>query len=161
MQIAGTHNDRAMYSIRVRAGGEVLEAVFSGEVTTSEALRAVSHAYSLAEAGGISRALCDLRSVETGPLPSISVIAASFATRFSPGERVAMLCTEEQLNHARQFARFARMGEELGVFTRLGDAEEWLASQAYRRLSRTALQHFDGLDVPETPAPTERRRASA
>ena len=131
-----------MYTIRVSRDGETLEATFSGEVTTSEALRAVVQAFTLAEAGNISRALCDVGAIEAGPLPSVSVIAAAFATRCEPGQRIALLCSPEQLPQARKFARFAGVGEELGLFTRMDDAQSWLAAGPRQRLSPTALQHL-------------------
>ncbi|MGE3073577.1 MAG: hypothetical protein AB7N24_05745 [Dehalococcoidia bacterium] len=132
-----------MYSIRVQADVEVLEAVFTGSVSTEEALRAVSQAFVLAEAGNLSRAICDLREVEDGlPHGSLSVIAASFTARLNSGQRIAMLCTSEQLPVARRFARFARIGEELGVFTRAADAEAWIESERSARLSETMLRHM-------------------
>jgi hypothetical protein len=152
-----------MYAIRVREGGDVLEAKFSGEVTTSEVLRAVSQGFALAEAGSIGRALCDLRALTAGPLPSISIIAASFVARLDAGDRVAIVCTAEQLAHTRQFARFARVGEELGVFTRESDAEQWLMAGVSGRISRTALHHMGAFEKPE-PFSVERpgrKRASA
>jgi len=152
-----------MYAIRVRERGDVLEVVFSGEVTTSETLRAVDQAFALAEAGEITRAICDLRNVAAGPMPSISIIAVSFATRLSPGQRVAITCSESQLAHTRQFARFARIGEELGVFTRTDDAEAWLEAGPTRRLSRTAMHHLGAFDrrEPALNEPPLRERTSA
>lgn len=132
-----------MYAIRVRADGNVLEAAFSGSVTTEEVLRAVSQAFVLAEAGGISRAICDLREVVDGVgNGSLSIIAASFTARFHAGQRISMLCTHEQLPTARRFARFARLGEGFGVFTRESDAITWLESVPSHRISETMLRHM-------------------
>ncbi|MGE0599198.1 MAG: hypothetical protein AB7J35_07865 [Dehalococcoidia bacterium] len=154
-----------MYSIRVRADVEVLEAVFTASVTTEEALRAVSQAFVLAEAGNISRAICDLREVEDGlPHGSLSVIAASFTSRLSAGQRIAMLCTPEQLPVARRFARFARIGEELGVFTRAADADAWIESAPSTRLSETMLRHMRAIledaDADRDEQPRQRRHTA-
>lgn len=132
-----------MYAIRASDESDLLEAVFSGSASLDEILRAVSQAFSLAEAGGIVRAICDVRDIEAGlTQSSLPLIAAAFTVRFSAGQRVAVLCTPEQLPFTRRFARFARIGEELGVFTRRSDAEEWLARTPPRRLSETVLRHM-------------------
>jgi len=145
-----------MYAIRAGADRGVLEAVFSAHVPTEEALRAISQAFVLAEAGGISRALCDVRGVDAGLTHgSLSVIAASFVARFFAGQRIAMLCTPEQLPLARHFARFARIGEELGVFTREPDARAWLESVPARTVSATALRHMKAMLADSRPAEDE------
>lgn len=144
-----------MYSIRVRPGSATLDIAFSGEVPAAEALRAVSQGFALAEAGSIQRALCDVRSVAAGPdLDALPMIAASLVTRLAAGERVAVLCLQEQLSVARRFARFARIGEELAVFTRLVDADEWLAAVPQQRLSPTALRHL-AATASETARPRD------
>ncbi len=132
-----------MYALRVRADVEVLEAEFSGTVTTEEALRAVSQAFILAEASNVTRAICDLREVENGLAHgSLSVIAAGFTARLRAGLRIAVVCTPAQLPVARRFARFAKIGEELGVFTRATDARAWIASSPNGRISETLLRHM-------------------
>ncbi|MGB4862342.1 MAG: hypothetical protein WBO97_07780 [Tepidiformaceae bacterium] len=151
-----------MYAIRVRVDGNVLEAAFSGLVTTEEALRAVSQAFVLAEAANISRAVCDLRGVDEGLSPgSISIIAASFSARFHPGQRIAILCTPAQLPVARRFARFAQIGEGFGVFTREADAETWLQRAPSHRISETMLRHMRAIVQDEPPAEDGIRRHSA
>ena len=154
-----------MYTIRVRPDGSTLDVTFSGEVPTSEALRAVSQGFALAEAGNIQRAMCDLSEVAAGPdLDTFSIIAASFVTRLLPGQRIAVLCSPAQLPMARRFSRFAEVGEELGVFTRLADADDWLRGVPEQRLSETALRHLGAptatRDLPfEEPARRISRRA--
>ena len=92
-----------MYAIRVGAGGEVLEAVFSADVPAAEALRALSQASVLAEAGGIAHAFCDVREVDGGLTHgSLQVIAASFHGRSAPDQRVAVVCNQRQLPLARR-----------------------------------------------------------
>lgn len=153
-----------MYALRVRADGDVLEAVFTGSVTTEEVLRAVSQAFVLAEASNVTRAMCDLREVADGlPHHSLSVIAASFTSRLQTGQRIAMLCTPEQLRVARRFAKFARIGEELGVFTRESDAQEWAGGAATARVSETMLRHMRAIMEDAGTAseqPQERRQTA-
>lgn len=153
-----------MYAIRVGAEGEVLEAVFSGSVPPGEVLRAVSQAFVLAEAVGIRRAICDTRDIETGlTRTNLSLLAAGFSGRVSVGQRVAVLCTPEQLRFTRRFARLARIGEEFGVFTRPTDAEEWLARVPQRHPSETMLRHMKALvgdrKAEQEPASRESRIA--
>jgi hypothetical protein len=150
-----------LYSIRVQADSATLAVVFSGGVPVAELLRAVSQGFALAEAGDIQRALCDLRQVVDGPnLDTFSVIAATFVTRLEPGQRVAILCAPAQLPLARRFARFASIGEELAVFTRAADADEWLAGTPERRLSSTAVRHLQTAAPPPATPVEEPDRAS-
>jgi hypothetical protein len=146
----------AMYAIRVRPGGEVLEAAFEGRVLTEEALRAVSQGFVLAEAGNISRALVDVTALGGGP-EGLMLLAATFGLRVAPGQRVAVLCRPEQLRGARQFARFTGANATLGVFTRPEDAEEWLAGGHSQRLSHTTRRHLAGSEAEPAHHEEERR----
>ena len=143
-----------MYAIRVGAGGEVLEAVFSADVPAAEALRALSQASVLAEAGGIAHAFCDVREVDGGLTHgSLQVIAASFHGRSAPDQRVAVVCNQRQLPLARHFARLAHAGEEFGVFTREADARAWLESVRATSLAETALRHMKAIMSAADPVP--------
>jgi len=130
-----------MYALRIRAGGVVLDAEFSGRVSTEEALRAVSQGFALAEAGNIERSLCDLRGIEEGP-ESLSIIAAAFSTRLMAGQRVALLVHEAQLPTVRRFGTFTHVGGGLGAFSRASDAEEWLAKGPSMQVSTTLRRHL-------------------
>ena len=145
-----------MYVIRVRPGGEVLEAAFEGRMLTGEALRAVSQGFALAEAGNIARALADVTALEGGP-ESLMLLAAALGIRISPGQRIAIHCRAEQLPEARRFARFAGANAPLGVFTRADDAEEWLAGRSQQRLSHTALRHLGAFETDALPVETKHR----
>lgn len=149
-----------MYQIRVHTNSAMLDVSFSGAVSTEEALRAISQGFALAEASSIQRAMCDLRDVTAGlSLDSFSLVAATFVTRLSAAQRIAVICTAGQVAPARHFARVARAGEELGVFTRPDDAEAWLAGVPSQRLSRTALHHLGAFETGPAAAPALERRS--
>lgn len=140
-----------MYAIRVWADEAVVEVVVSGLVDPEEGLRAVSQAFALAEAGRISRALCDLTGAGRDA-SSITILGAGLAARLTPPQRVAVVCTEAQLAFCRRLVHRSGFGENLGIFTREGDARAWLTSPvSHGRLAGPARRH---LLAPE--AATER-----
>lgn len=143
-----------MYQIRVRPDGSAIDVTFSERLPAEEVLRAISQAFALASAGNVTRALCDLRGVVSGPaVEALAPIAASLRGRLFLDQRVALLCEAGQLALARRFARAARAGTELGVFTREEDARSWLAGAGRQRLSSTALRHLHGERAPERQEP--------
>ena len=79
-----------MYAIRVQVEEGRLAVRASGQVGPEEALRAVSQAFALAEAGSITRATCDLSAVEGGS-SGIVVLGAAFASRVQPSQQVAIV----------------------------------------------------------------------
>lgn len=108
-----------MYQVRVAPDGSALEAVFSGQLPVNEVLRAISQSFALAAAGGITRALCDLRDVASGPaIEALAPIAASLRGRLFGDQRVALVCEAQQVALTRRFARSAGLGTELGVSSR-------------------------------------------
>lgn len=84
-----------MYAIRVDATRHILKIDLSGRVTTPEALRAVSHAFALAEASALTAVVCDIRKVRRGP-GGLLPVAATISFRLSPGMRIALLGLPEQ-----------------------------------------------------------------
>ena len=131
-----------MYAIRVHVEEGWLEVTASGLVGPEEALRAVSQAFALAEAGRITRAACDLTAVEGGA-SAIVVLGAAFASRFQPSQQVAIVCVQRQLALCRRLARLSGFGDNVGLFTREQDATSWLdTSRRPRGLSSTARRHF-------------------
>jgi hypothetical protein len=86
-----------MYSIRVDAESNQLLVALSGRVTTAEALRAVSQAFTLAEAGHILAIRCDTAGLQRGPAPCSSSSLSPPATDLlavvgdgrRPAERIA------------------------------------------------------------------------
>ncbi|MEO8539152.1 MAG: hypothetical protein ABI577_05380 [bacterium] len=147
-----------MYGIRARAVDDVLEVRFVGQVAPEEALRAVSQAFALADAGNLTRAVCDFREMSRSS-GNVIVIGAAFASNFESRHRVAILCDRRQLSLCRRLSRLAGFDERLGVFTREADAEDWLMASPRTQLSRTTLRHFEAdAEAPGQAAP--RRRSS-
>lgn len=133
-----------MYVIRA-SHGNLIEAELSGRLTTAETLRAVSQAFTLAEAVGVTRAVCDTRAIERGP-GNLLLVAAAFAARYQRGMRVALVSRPEQFALVQRFARYTGARAGVGVFTMIETATGWLNSgEAPPRLSSTELRHFTEL----------------
>lgn len=143
-----------MYVIRATAGQ--VEVVFSSRVPLSEALRAVSQASAMAEAGDAQRVLCDLRAIELGPTGT-DVLAAALASHDLAGWRLALVCSERQRGPAVRFARRTGVREELGVFTREDDARAWLDAAVRTSVSTTMRRHFGCPASGESPAAARER----
>ncbi|GMV85964.1 MAG: hypothetical protein AMXMBFR80_18190 [Dehalococcoidia bacterium] len=144
-----------MYVIRVVDGARV-EAEFSGHVRAEEALRAISQAFALAEAGNLERAICDLRGVERGP-EGLAVAAAAAACRMGPNTRVALVIVPARQRLARWFARRAGGPGAIAAFHSMPGAAEWLEMNRPRpRLSSTELRHLRDL-AREMAAPRGER----
>ena len=140
MQAIPEHTGADMYVIRARHGN-LIEAEFSGRLTTAETLRAVSQAFTLAEADGITRAMCDTRGVERGP-GNLLLVAAAFAARNRIEVRVALGSRPEQFALGQRFARYTGARTGVGVFTTRETATAWLNSgEAPARPSSTELRH--------------------
>ncbi len=154
-----------MYSIRASTPGS-LTLTFSEHVSTEEALRAVSQAFALADAGTIPKAICDITTVERGPTGSL-VIAAALASRMRSGIRIAFVTTAGQRRYIRRIARFSGIREGLGLFHSVDEASDWLREEraSTRKMSSTELRHYRELTRPrnapgESPAPARRRGAA-
>lgn len=151
-----------MYAIRVLVDEGLLEVTASGYVGPEEALRAVAQGFALAEAGGISRAVCDMTAL-THDASSIVVLGAAFASRFQPGQRMAVVCNPRQLSLCRKLATLSRFGENFGLFTREADARAWLtAASRATHVSPTALRHLTSSEPgpADSPLPVPARAAS-
>lgn len=155
----GRHDCGAMYVIRATPESTVIEARLSGVVDTSEALRAVSQAFALADAGGLARILVDIVELTANFDPV--VVATSLAIRLESAVRIALICTEEHLPGAREFAKLARGGGNFGVFTRSEDAEAWLVSTPGHRLSGAAAVRPASGAQPRNGRTTGERRSGA
>lgn len=137
-----------------------MEALFSGAVPFEEALRGVSQALTMADAGGCTRILGDVRAVLSGP-SDMDLVAAALATR-SGDERIAILCSPAQLGAIRRFARRTGLRQQLGVFTRETDARAWLAGPSRTALSPTMRRHLGGgTNEAAAGEPATRRRGAA
>lgn len=133
-----------MYSIRAQHR-ELLDTELSGRLTTTEALRAVSQSFALAEADGITRAVCDVRGVERGP-GNLLLVAAAFASRYQRGMRVALVSRPEQFGLVQRFARYTGGRAGVGVFVTCEAAADWLDSEDVApRLSSGELRHLRDL----------------
>lgn len=133
-----------MYTIRAQHG-EMLDTELCGRLTTAEALRAVSQSFELAEAGGITRAVCDVRGVERGP-GNLLLVAAAFASRYQRGMRVALVSRPEQFGLVQRFARYAGGRAGVGAFVTREAAADWLDSEDVApRLSSTELRDLADL----------------
>lgn len=165
MQAFPEHTGADMYVIRARHGN-LIEAELSGRLTTAETLRAVSQAFTLAEADGITRAVCDTRGIERGP-GNLLLVAAAFAARNREGMRVALVSRQEQFALVQRFARYTGARAGVGVFTMLETATSWLTSrEAPPRLSVTELRHFTELArqwsrIAAEPVEEQGRRSGA
>lgn len=132
-----------MYTMRVDAERRLLSVECRGRLTTEEALRAVSQAFTLAEAGNIRGVICDLAGVHRGP-GGLLIVAAAFASRFQPSMRVAFVGSGARLDIARRFIRFSGVRNGLRAFGEAGEASAWLNPVLRRpkpRLSTTELRH--------------------
>ena len=137
-----------------------MEALFSGAVPFEEALRGVSQALTMADAGGCTRILGDVRAVLSGP-SDMDLVAAALATR-SGDERIAILCSPAQLGAIRRFARRTGLRQQLGLFTRETDARAWLAGPSRTALSPTMRRHLGGgTNEAAAGEPATRRRGAA
>lgn len=130
-----------MYVIRVQAEDGILGVAFSGSVAPDEGLRAVSHAFALAEASEIRRCLCDIRDLHHGT-GSLVVLGAALGAHSRPGQRVGLVCANNQISYCRRLARLAGFDQRLGTFTREEDAIEWLSSVSSNRINATAIRHL-------------------
>lgn len=145
-----------MYAIR--ASGNTLQVSFSDVVPTEEALRAISQAFALADAGSIAAAICDLRDITRGPANSL-VVAAALASRYRMGMRVAFIASPGQVPFIRRVARASGIREGLGVFDSIPRAESWLAARGSE--SRGSRRHVEELLRARTSQPAPRRHGAA
>jgi hypothetical protein len=144
-----------MYTLRVDSERQALLISMSGRLTTSETLRAVSQAFTLAEAVGIQAVCCDVTAVEKGPGGSL-VIAATIAIRYAAPIRIAFVGSPAQSLAIRRIIRFSGIRGGLRFFGTTIGAEAWLApvmSLGKQRLSLTEQLHLRGGIVPGQALP--------
>jgi len=131
-----------MYTIRVDTDQGLLRVEVNGHLVTAEALRAMSQAFTLAEASDLKCAICDLRHLERGPAGTM-VMAASLAVRFQAGTRIAFIARREQVPSLRRFVRFSGIRRGIRSFAVEAEAMSWLipAGRPATRPSGTAGRH--------------------
>ncbi|MCE7927793.1 MAG: hypothetical protein HUU14_07155 [Dehalococcoidia bacterium] len=142
-----------MYTIRVDTAHGLLEIELSGRLVTSEALRAMSQAFAIAEAGTLTTTLCDVRELDRGPASSM-VVAAALAVRFQPGSRLAFVARQPQLRFLQRVIRFSGIREGVLAFPAREEAETWLlpSMRAARRPRSTERRHAEQV-LGHHPAP--------
>ena len=145
-----------MYAIRVDLDQGLLRMEVNGRVVTAEALRAMSQAFTLAEASDLKCAVCDLRQLDRGPAGTM-VMAASLAVRFQAGTRIALIARHEQVPFLTRFVRFSGIRRGIRSFTAEAEAMAWLipAGRPAAQLSGTARRHakhaLEGIAAPHSP----------
>jgi hypothetical protein len=150
-----------MYSIRVDSQHERLLLAFSDGLNTNEALRAVSQGFAMAEAGRLTDVLCDLTGITRGP-SNLLVVAASFASHYNEGTRIALVVSQEQVRWVQRFVRFSGIRQGVNAFLETAQAEAWLSMPARRQqavLSTTGQRHLREMTraAAEAPVQVERR----
>ncbi|MEO9255575.1 MAG: hypothetical protein ABI305_08555 [Tepidiformaceae bacterium] len=134
---------------------QALLVAMSGRLTSSETLRAVSQAATLAEAVGIQAVCCDVTDVENGPGGSL-VVAAMIAIRYAAPMRIAFVGSPVHSQAIRRLIRFSGVRGALRFFGTTMGAEAWLTpvmSPSQQRLSLTEKMHLrDTLQAEQAPA---------
>ena len=149
-----------MYMMRIDPSRSVLLIVCSGRLSTDEALRAVSHAYALAEAGGIDAVSCDLTAVRRGPASAFRVAAA--ITSLHHGRvRAAMVIGNRGTAKLQRLIDLTGLKVAVRVFEDQEAAGAWLTGTnepSVPRIGVTEAQHLAGpLSAPFAQKPAQRR----
>ncbi len=136
-----------MYSIRVEPETNQLLVILTGRVSTAEALRAASQAFTLADAGRISAITCDTTSLRRGP-GGLLLVATALAAGYRDGMRIALIGEGTRRRLGERFVRYSRIpAEGIATFENDAEARAWLAPVLRRapRLSGTELRHVEAL----------------
>lgn len=127
-----------MYAIRVDSERHVLLISVGQRLNTEETLRAISQAFTLADAVGIRAICCDVSALERGPGGALAV-AAALACRYEPPMRIAVIGGPWQARSARRLIRFSGIRGGMRFFVETMSAERWLAPAMIRRRLRLSL----------------------
>lgn len=148
-----------MYRMRVTAG-DVLEVTLSGNVPLPEAMRAVTQAAALMDAGGIRRCTCDLREVSRPPEGG-GAIAAALAARLPTGTRVAFVVSRRQRGYAAALVRRSGIEGSAGMFDSPAKALAWTEGRANTGISARKRRHYAAIaaaaEADSTSADAARR----
>ena len=147
-----------MYTIRVDSERQALLVHVSGRLTTSEAQRAVTQAFSLAQAVNLQAVCCDVTDLEQGPGNWIS-IAGLIRLQFQPPMRIAFVGTAYHARGLQRLVRFSGVRRGIRIFATTMAAEAWLTpvmSPSQQRLSLTEQLHLHH----EGQAGTKRERSA-
>ncbi len=152
-----------MYTIRVDSERSALLVRASGRLTTSEAQRAVTQAFTLADAVNLHAVCCDMTEVERGP-GNWMAIASLIRLHFQPPMRVAFVGTAYHARALQRLVRFSGVRRGIRVFGTTMAAEAWLTpvmSQGHQRLSLTEDLHLRNSGVADATTPPGGRRETA
>ncbi len=117
----------------------------SGRLATTEALRAVSQAFALAEASGIRAAICDARELLRGP-GGLLVVAAAVAVRYQRGMRLALVGSEYHQRIGERLINFSGIGIGFRFCESMEEADAWVEPTARRvgpMATSTELRHTE------------------
>lgn len=150
-----------MFTIRADASQRMLRLDFAGRIVTGEALRALSQAFSMAEASHITAVQCDVSEIERGPA-GLLMLAAVFSSRWHEPMRVAFVGRPVQAPFVRRFINFSGRSHAMGFFVASELPQDWLLGDLPApvpsrppRLSATARRHARellGIDFPDETA---------
>jgi hypothetical protein len=155
-----------VYIIRADADRPLLNVELSGFVSTEEALRAISQAGTLAEAGHARVIRCDIHTVQEGP-DCRPLVAAALAANSRPSFAVAFVGQPEKLRSLRPLLRRLATVGRVQCFESNAAAEAFIGEVCGLRTSlpATAQRHVDDLfgsqSPPPSPAASASRRATA
>lgn len=129
-----------MYRMRVTVE-DVLEVTLAGSVPLPEALRAVTQAAALMEAGGVRRCTCDVREISRPPEGG-AAIAASLEARLPAGTRVAFVAGRRQRGYIAALVRRSGLAESMGVFDSTEKGLAWLEGRVTTGISARKRRHY-------------------
>lgn len=138
-----------MYRMRVTAEN-VLEVALSGNVALPEALRAVTQAAALMEAGGIRRCACDLRDVSRSPEGG-RAIAAALGARLPAASRVAFVVGRRQRGYTAALIRRSGLAESTAMFDSPAKGLAWLDGRAGTGISARKRRHYAAIAAAAEP----------
>ena len=143
-----------MYVIRVDHNRTLLKVECSGHITTAEAVRAISQAFALAEAGNIWAMAVDVTAVTIGP-DEIDVVGAALAASHRLGTRIAFVTGTGTRTIVDRLRRLSGVPDAAGAFESDAGARAWLET-ALRSGPRRPLE--DG--APAAARATRRSSAA-
>jgi hypothetical protein len=126
-----------MYVIRVDESRTLLRVECSGDLATTECVRAVSQAFALAEAGNIWALQVELDAVEHCPSGS-DIVGTALAAGHREGTRVAIIASGESRPFARRVARQSGLRDAVRVVDDEDEARRWLS------IAREPVTHSAG-----------------
>lgn len=122
-----------VYTARVTAEGRLLIEA-SERLSTAEALRMISQGFALADAGGLTEIVADVRQVRRGPGQWL-VLGAVVASRMEPMMRLAVIAEPRQAAVVRRILRYSGLRDRAQLVGDEAEALRWLATRRKGRSS--------------------------